>query len=151
MLKLSYARAGFALVSVTVLVVSLRAGAASVQTREYNPIPLQADQQILDTLSNQDIPLGQNGFARDYIVSLKAGDRVEIQLASTQFDTVVSLLAADGSTVGENDDGPDGTTNSLLRVRITKSGEYIVRVHGFVKQAEGRFTLKVMRLHPQQT
>ena len=97
------------------------------QTREYNPIPLPTGKQILDTLSNQDIPLGQGGFARDYIVSLKAGDQVEIELASTRFDTIVSLLAADGSTVGENDDGPDGTTNSLLRVRITKSGEYTVQ------------------------
>ena len=134
------ARAEFGLlVSATLLVAGLRAEVVMAQTREYNPIPLQAGKQISDTLSKQDIPLGQGEFARDYVVNLKAGDRVEIGLTSASFDTIISLLAADGSTVGENDDGPSGTTDSLLRVRITKSGDYTVRIHAFGRQAEGRF------------
>jgi hypothetical protein len=33
--------------------------------------------------------------------------------------------------VGENDDGPDGTTNSLLFARISEAGTYTVRVQAY--------------------
>ncbi|NEQ63955.1 MAG: peptidase [Symploca sp. SIO2D2] len=87
-------------------------------------------------------------FARDYTVNLSQGDQVAIDLISDQFDTIVTLLDDDGSTVAENDDGPDGSTNSLLFARITDSGTYIVRVRAFGETRGGDFTLKVTRLRP---
>jgi hypothetical protein len=57
-------------------------------------------------------------------------------------------MAGDGSTVGENDDGPDGTTNSLLFTRITETGRYIIRVRAFGETSGGAFKLKVTRLRP---
>jgi len=132
------------------LAVSLPATIATAQSRVYEPVPLPIGKQITDKLSAKDIPTGQGGFARDYIVSLKAGDQVVIELKSNSFDTIVTLLSADGATVGENDDGPDGTTNSLLFARIVKSGNYIVRVHAFGGEpVSGPFTLKVTRLRPE--
>ena len=125
---------------------------ATAQTQEYKPIPLlQFEKEIKDTLSNKDIPIGDSGFARDYVVNLTAGDQIVIELKSDSFDTIVTLLAANGSTVGENDDGPDGTTNSLLFARIVKSGKYIIRVHAFGDNKEGGpFTLKITRLRPEK-
>lgn len=140
---------GYLIVPVSLFVVSLSTSITSAQVQVYSPIPLQVGNDIKDTLSNKDIPTGQGGFSRDYLLSLKAGDQVSIELKSDSFDTIVTLLAADGSTVGENDDGPDGSTNSLLFVRIVKSGNYIVRVHGFGDKAVGPFTLKVTRLRPE--
>ena len=123
---------------------------AMAKTRVYEPIPLPISQPIVDTLSVLDIPLGQGGFARDYIVSLSADDQLVIELKSQRFDTFVSLLGSDGSTVGENDDGPDGTTNSLLIICIPKSGTYTVRVQASGKnKAVGLFTLLVTRFCPQ--
>ncbi len=124
---------------------------ATAKSRVYEPIPLLISKPIADTLSVLDIPLGQGGFARDYTVSLTASDQVVIELKSERFDTFVSLLAFDGSTVGENDDGPDGTTNSLLVVSIPKSGSYTVRVRASdeAKEAVGPFTLFVTRSRPQ--
>jgi hypothetical protein len=81
-------------------------------------------------------------------LNLTAGDQVAIDLTSENFDTIVSLLAADGSTVGENDDGPDGSTNSLLFTRITEAGKYIIRVRTFGQTGSGSFKLKVTRLRP---
>ena len=126
---------------------------AIAKSRVYEPIPLPISKPIVDTLSSVDIPLGQGGFARDYIVSLSAGDEVVIELKSERFDTFVSLLASDGSTVGENDDGPDGTTNSLLMVCIPKSDTYTVRVQasGEAKEAVGLFTLFVRLLRPKSS
>ncbi len=122
------------------------------QVQQYQPIALpQFGKEFKDTLSNKDIPTGDGGFARDYLVHLNAGDQVVIEVKSDSFDTIVTLLAPNGSTVGENDDGPDGTTNSLLFARIVKAGRYIVRVRAFGGKGEGGpFTVKVTRLRPEK-
>jgi len=122
--------------------------AAQAQSAIYNPQPLPTTNEITDTLSQKDIPTGQGGFARDYMVKLNEGDNVVIDLSSDQFDTIVTLLAEDGTTVAENDDGPDGSTNSLLFARITESGTYILRVRAFGETAGGQFNLKLTRLRP---
>jgi hypothetical protein len=141
----------YLIVPMSLFAVCLSAVVASAQVQEYKPIPLmQFGKDVKDTLSNQDIPTGDGGFARDYVVHLTAGDQVVIELKSDSFDTIVTLLADNGSTVGENDDGPDGTSNSLLFARIVKSGKYVVRVRAFGGKAEGgSFSLKVTRLRPE--
>ena len=118
------------------------------QPQLYNPIPLASNNKVMDTLSSQDIPTGEGGFARDYLVELEHGDQVAIDLMSEEFDSVVLLLADDGSTIAENDDGPDGSTNSLLFARITESGKYIIRIRAFGETGGGKFTLKLDRLRP---
>ncbi|MBO3458183.1 MAG: PPC domain-containing protein [Aetokthonos hydrillicola CCALA 1050] len=125
---------------------------ATAQAQEYKPIPvLEFGKELKDTLSTKDIPFGDSGFARDYFVNLASGDQVIIEVKSDSFDTIVTLLSANGSTAGENDDGPDGTTNSLLFARIVKSGKYIIRVHAFGDKKEtGPFSLKVTRLQPEK-
>ncbi|MGA1621920.1 MAG: peptidase [Synechocystis sp.] len=114
----------------------------------YNPIPLTANQTITDRLSLADIPTGEGGFARDYRVQLAAGDQVAIDVQSDEFDTIVMLLADDGSTVVANDDSTEGGTHSLAFARIQESGGYIVRVKTFAATGGGTFTLKVSRLRP---
>jgi Bacterial pre-peptidase C-terminal domain len=122
--------------------------AAQSELQMYNPIPLPSNQEISDNISDRDIPTGEGGFARDYSVALNEGDQVAVDLTSDDFDTVVVLVAADGTTVAENDDGPDGTTNSLLFARVTEKGRYIVRVRAFGETGAGKFNLKVTRLQP---
>src|SRR3712207_6394499 len=110
MTKAFAARFSFALlVPATLLAVSLTAAAARAQNKLYSPIPMPASNEVSDTLTEQDIPTGEGGFARDYTVNLNAGDQVAIDLTSETFDTIVTLLASDGSTIAENDDGPDGS------------------------------------------
>ena len=130
------------------LALSTNSLLAKAQNNFYNPISLTSGEEISDTLSDQDIPTGEGGFARDYVVTLNQGDNVAVDLTSDSFDTIITLLAADGSTVAENDDGPDGSTNSLLFTRITESGTYIVRVKAFGDTGVGIFKLKVTRLRP---
>ncbi|HEY9798010.1 MAG TPA: PPC domain-containing protein [Leptolyngbyaceae cyanobacterium] len=133
---------------VALLAVSLTAVAARAQNRLYTPIPVPQSNEVSDTLTDKDIPTGEGGFARDYTVNLNGSDQVAIDLTSEGFDTIVTLLAADGSTVAENDDGPDGSTNSLLFARITETGQYIIRVRAFGETGGGAFKLKVTRLRP---
>lgn len=149
MIKAFAARFSFAmLIPTTFLAVSLMAVAARAQNQLYNPIPIPPTNEVSDKLTDKDIPTGQGGFARDYVISLNAGDQLAVDLSSESFDTIVSLMTQDGSTVGENDDGPDGTTNSLLFTRITETGRYIIRVRAFGETSGGSFKLKVTRLRP---
>ncbi|MEA5536495.1 PPC domain-containing protein [Crocosphaera sp. XPORK-15E] len=118
------------------------------QQRLYNPIPLKSDAEVSDRLTVQDIPTGEGGFAKDYLVDLEQGDQVAIDLMSEEFDSVILLIGEDGTTIAENDDGPDGSTNSLLFSRITETGKYIIRVRAFGETGGGNFRLKVTRLRP---
>jgi Bacterial pre-peptidase C-terminal domain len=150
MSKFLIARFSLPLVApVAALAVGMSALTANAQTSTlYNPINLPSTNEISDTLTDKDIPTGFGGFARDYVVTLQEGDQVAIDLTSDEFDTIVTLIAPDGSTLGENDDGPDGSTNSLLFSRISTPGNYIVRVRPYGGQGTGSFVLKVTRLRP---
>jgi Bacterial pre-peptidase C-terminal domain len=112
----------------------------------YNPLPLPLNQEIRETLSDRDIPTGEGGFARDYSVELVPGDQLAIDVNSENFDTVVMLINYQGKTIGKNDDGPDGSSNSLLFTRIKDAGTYYVRVQGFGETSSGEFRLKVSKL-----
>ena len=112
----------------------------------YTPLSIELGQEIKDTLTDRDIPTGQGSFARDYAIELKAGDQVAIDLLSETFDPMVILMTKDGVIVAENDDGPDGTSNSLLFMRIVKTGNYIVRVRSFGETAGGAFRLTITPL-----
>ncbi|GAB1544039.1 hypothetical protein NUACC21_67150 [Scytonema sp. NUACC21] len=116
----------------------------------YSPIPLPLSNEVSDMLSDKDIPTGQGGFARDYAVKLTKGDNLAIDLASESFDAIITLLAPDGTTVAENDDGPDGSSNSLLFTRVSETGNYIIRVRSFGETGIGAFKLKVTRLQPMK-
>jgi Bacterial pre-peptidase C-terminal domain len=118
------------------------------QAKIYDPLSISSEQTISDILTENDIPTGEGGFARDYYVQLEKGDQVAIDLSSDNFDSMVMLIAADGAKVAENDDGPDGTTNSLLFSRITEAGKYVVRVRAFGDTSGGKFTLKLTKLKP---
>lgn len=115
----------------------------------YTPVPLPSTGEVKDVLSDKDIPTGDGGFARDYAIKLTAGDQIAIDLSSEVFDTVVILLNAEGKSIGKNDDGPDGTSNSLLFTRIKDSGNYVIRVQGFGETSSGEFKLKVSKLKAQ--
>ena len=133
------------LISTTLLSLGIMS-ATGAQAQIYNPIELAGGREVSDTLSESDIPTGVGGFARDYSVELFEGDQITIDVISEEFDTLVSLLGDDGTTVSENDDGPDGSTNSLLFARIAKSGQYTVRVRSYAGQGTGSFSLKLARL-----
>ena len=128
--------------------LGLQISPVKAESKIYNPPSITSEAEVSDILTENDIPTGEGGFARDYFVQLEKGDQVAIDLASDNFDSMVTLIAEDGSTVAENDDGPDGTTNSLLFSRITETGKYIVRVRAFGDTSGGKFTLKLTRLQP---
>ncbi|WP_375497677.1 PPC domain-containing protein [uncultured Nostoc sp.] len=136
------------IIPATLLAIGISTSAAFAQSKLYSPIPLSNSSEFSDTLSNKDIPTGQGGFARDYTVKLQKGDNLAVDLSSENFDSIITLLAPDGSTLAENDDGPDGSSNSLLFTRIVETGNYVIRVRSFGETGIGAFKLKVTKLQP---
>lgn len=136
------------IIPATFLTIATSTTAALAQSKLYSPIPLTSLTELSDTLSEKDIPTGQGGFARDYVVKLTKGDNLAVDLSSENFDSIITLLAPDGSTLAENDDGPDGTSNSLLFTRINETGVYVIRVRSFGETGVGNFKLKVTKLQP---
>lgn len=126
----------------------IQASPAQAESKMYDPPAISSEVEVSDVLTQNDIPTGDGGFARDYLVELAKGDQVTIDLTSDNFDSMVMLIAEDGAKVAENDDGPDGTTNSLLFSRIAEGGKYIVRVRAYGDTSGGKFTLKLTRLKP---
>jgi Bacterial pre-peptidase C-terminal domain len=137
------------IIPATLLTISASTTASFAQIgKMYNPLPLPSSYEVNDSLTDKDIPTGQGGFARDYMVKLSKGENLAIDLSSDSFDSIITLLGPNGSTVAENDDGPDGTSNSLLFTRINETGNYVVRVRSFGETGVGAFKLKVTRLQP---
>lgn len=136
------------IIPATLLVIGINTSAAFAQNKLYSPIPLSNSTELDDSLSDKDIPTGQGGFARDYTVKLEKGDNLAVDLSSESFDSIITLLAPDGSTLAENDDAPDGSSNSLLFTRIVETGTYVVRVRSFGETGVGAFKLKVTKLQP---
>ncbi|OKH53297.1 peptidase [Calothrix sp. HK-06] len=135
--------------STTLLTIGISATASFAQVNKvYSPLPLPSTYEVTDSLTDRDIPTGQGGFARDYTVKLNKGENLAVDLASDSFDSIITLLGPNGSTIAENDDGPDGSSNSLLFTRISETGSYIVRVRSFGETGVGAFKLKVTRLQP---
>jgi hypothetical protein len=135
------------LIAISGFLLLVNAGRVAAQdNRVYTPLPLPPTNEVADALTDRDIPLGDGGFARDYAIQLTNGEQLVIELTSDNFDTVVTLLTKEGKTIGKNDDGPDGSSNSLLFARIKKAGPYTVRVQGFSDSSGGKFFLKVSRL-----
>ncbi|NMG07917.1 PPC domain-containing protein [Brasilonema sp. UFV-L1] len=137
------------IIPATLLAIAISTTAAFAQANKfYNPMPIPVGNELTDTLSDKDIPTGQGGFARDYMVKLNKGDNLVIDLVSESFDCMITLLAPNGTTLAENDDGPDGTSNSLLFTRVAETGHYVIRVRSFGETGIGTFKLKVTRLQP---
>ncbi|MGB3297710.1 MAG: PPC domain-containing protein [Phormidesmis sp.] len=127
--------------------LAMNVGAIAASAQMYNPIKLSS-QEVQDTLSTADIPTGTGGFARDYTIALEADDQITVDAISEEFDTLVTLMDSNGVIVNENDDGPDGSTNSLLFARITEPGTYTIRVRSYAGGGAGPFSLKLTRLRP---
>jgi len=129
------------------LSLSLPMSNASAQLRTlYKPSDLATGKDVNDVLSDKDIPTGQKGFARDYMINVKQDDRLEITVNSSNFDTVLSLIDNKGESIAENDDVAGDSTNSLIFFRVRQAGNYIVRVSSFGGSSGGKFLLRVNKL-----
>ncbi|MCH7975681.1 MAG: caspase family protein [Bacteroidetes bacterium] len=88
-------------------------------------------------------PTLQNGEYYDaYPVEVQAGQWVEVDLQSDDFDTYVVLLAPSG-TNEQNDDFEGSTKRSMLRMQATESGTWQVYATSYAGGETGRYSLSI--------
>jgi hypothetical protein len=90
----------------------------------------------------------------DYRVQLRAGQRLQAELRSSDFDSFLALYA-EGATSGEplatDDDGAGSGMNARLRFTPESDGVYIVRARPYSGLATGAYTLALSeRVAPRQ-
>lgn len=97
--------------------------------------------QLADT-DNEDDETGK--FYDEYVFRGRAGQRVEVAMASDAFDTYVSLGRLDGcdwEELATDDDGGEDT-DSRLRHTLSEDGEYVIRATSFGENT-GPYTITV--------
>jgi hypothetical protein len=115
------------------------------------PAAAQAPWTVEGRLQNGDDQDGDHRLYDIHYLLLTAGTRYRMTVESPTeggFDTVMQLLRP-GSTepLAENDDA-GGTLNSRLAFVPDRSGEYLIRVHGFSPEARGPYTVRVEPMPP---
>lgn len=91
-----------------------------------------------------DLRAGQLQRGQDhYTLEARSGQRLQVSLASDQFDTVLRITGPDGFSV-ENDDGPDGTLNSFLDAQLPADGTYRITVASYQDNGSGDYRLATL-------
>jgi hypothetical protein len=93
-------------------------------------------------LAQGDGQLNSGEFTDVYRFTGQRGQRVAIDVGSTDFDTYVMLRSPSGEG-SDNDDGPDGTNARITQV-LGETGEYQVTVTSYQPGETGNYTLSVM-------
>jgi hypothetical protein len=109
---------------------------------------IAAGQTQRGTLRAGDPMLSDSSYYHEYHVQGTPGDRLEITLASSDFDTYLRWGRVAGGNFAEEayDDDGGGGTNSRLEVTLGGSGSYAVHANAFFPGTTGAYTLTVREL-----
>ena len=94
------------------------------------------------SLESGDPTLQDGEYYDAYPVEVQAGQWVEVDLQSNDFDTYVVLLSPSGANE-QNDDFEGSTNRSLLLVQASESGTWQVYATSYARGETGRYSLAV--------
>jgi uncharacterized protein (TIGR03437 family) len=98
------------------------------------------------TIFTTDLQTSAGVFYDTYSFSGQAGDRVEIRMSSSAFDSFLILNKANGEQVAFDDDsGNAATGEALIRVTLPETGTYIIIAMPFEANRTGAYTLSLTR------
>ena len=101
--------------------------------------------EVLASLDEGDAEADDGSLFDLYTFSGRAGQRVQIRLASDRFDTLLSLgRMLDGAfrEIASNDDAGEGT-DSALDLTLPTDGEYAVRAQALSTGGNGPYRLRL--------
>ncbi|HLM69021.1 MAG TPA: hypothetical protein VK358_15890, partial [Longimicrobium sp.] len=149
---------------------SLAAGATGSYTLTVQPVSATAQQQpatpagavtvtagqtITGQLTASDPMLSDSSYYDQYVYRGAPGDRLQITLRSSDFDTYLRWGRLEGARFEAevNDDDGGGGTNAQATVTVGGSGVYVIQANAFEPRKTGSYTLAVQRLSaaPAQT
>ena len=110
--------------------------------------PIALDETVRGVLS-EDTPMNDDGARADvYRFSGTAGQRIAVEMKSSDFDTYLTLRnASDMSVLGEDDDGAGAGTDSRLAHVLEADGDYLIEARAF-SEGTGDYSLTVTETPP---
>jgi len=99
-------------------------------------------EQGVFTSNTQRLP-SDNSPYHIYTFSGNAGQTVQIDMQSSDFDTYLALLSPNGDVLAENDDSGRNSTNSSITYRLPRNGTYRVVANSYDSSGRGQYTITV--------
>jgi Bacterial pre-peptidase C-terminal domain len=104
--------------------------------------PLTFGQSRTGALTSSDATTGDDDLPTDaYALRLTAGQSVQIDLSSSEFDPKLELMAPGGGKVQEDDDGGPGNS-ARIRFTAPRAGTYQIRAMALQSGGTGAYTLR---------
>lgn len=107
------------------------------------------DETVQGELTEQDAKTDAGAPVDAYSFQGREGQRVRIDMGSSDFDTYVELFDDARVSLATDDDGAAEGTNSRLIFTLPRTGEYVVEARGF-SSATGDYTFKVTEIPPER-
>jgi serine protease Do len=92
---------------------------------------------------DSDVHPSDSSYFNAYTFDGKAGQRVEIDMTSSEVDPYIILLAPDGQDLGHDDDGGGGS-NARLTIALPADGTYTVLANTYQAGETGHYSLRLM-------
>lgn len=119
------------------------ANANVAQTTPPGQAPAIQAQALTGELAQGDTQLQSGEYIDTFPLQGVAGQRVEISLASQQFDTYVAISGPNGFQEYNDDDTANNTRNSRLVTTLPANGEYTVHVTSYAAGETGAYQLNI--------
>ncbi|MGZ9113226.1 MAG: PPC domain-containing protein [Brevundimonas sp.] len=84
-----------------------------------------------------------------YRFSAREGQRVRIDMSSSDFDTYLQLFDDNRVSLAEDDDGAAEGTDSRLTFTVPRTGDYIVEARAFSEDT-GAYSLTIAEIEPER-
>ena len=105
-------------------------------------VELMVGRPTTGSLSSSDGIVGAGSHYDYYLFDAAAGEEIEVDLQSSQFDTFLVVESPSGQTF-ENDDFNGSTAQSVVRLTARETGRYRITVTSYAAQETGQYELLV--------
>jgi len=135
----------FASGSMGAYTIQARAASANAQIDEApRSTPIRIGASVQGNLDRNDQAVGDK-YQELYRLTAQRGERVRINLSSSDFDTLVTLQMPDGTMLSNDDHGEETGTNSRLETVLAEGGDYLIGVTSYGEGETGRYQLALER------
>jgi hypothetical protein len=106
-------------------------------------VPIRMGQTLSGTLAASDPKMADGSYFDHYRFTGRRGERVEVVMRSTAFDSHLAVGQLDGTELNvlESDDDGAGGNDARVRLTLPEDGEYTIRANSLEGGESGAYTI----------